>query len=84
MPEVEQNLVSLVRTIVEPLVEHPEELDLQSSADEGGDILIEMRVNPDDAGKVIGRQGRIIKAIRTLTRAAASRSASMVDVELID
>ncbi len=38
----------------------------------------------DLAGKVIGRQGRVIKAIRTLARAAASRSGKMVDVELID
>ena len=37
-----------------------------------------------DAGKVIGRQGRVIKAIRTLARAAASRSGKLVDVELID
>ena len=70
MPDVEQNLVDLVQTIVEPLVEVPDELEITSSADEAS-ILIEIRVNADDAGKVIGRQGRIIKAIRTLARAAA-------------
>lgn len=83
MPDVEQNLVDLVQTIVEPLVEVPDELEITSSADEAS-ILIEIRVNADDAGKAIGRQGRIVKAIRTLARAAASRSDCMVDVELID
>ncbi len=54
MPDVEQNLVDLVQTIVEPLVEVPDELEITSSADEAS-ILIEIRVNADDAGKVIGR-----------------------------
>ncbi|WP_165059976.1 MULTISPECIES: KH domain-containing protein [unclassified Adlercreutzia] len=83
MPEIEQNLVGLVETVVAPIVENPEELEITSTVEDQS-ILIEIRVNPDDAGKVIGRQGRIIKAIRTLTRAAASRSDYMVDVELID
>ena len=39
---------------------------------EDGSIFVEVRVNEEDAGKVIGRQGRVIKAIRTLARAAAS------------
>lgn len=85
MPEIEQNLVSLVRTVVEPLVEAPDQLEVIASSDEAASsILVEIRVAADDAGKVIGRQGRIIKAIRTLARAAASRSDCMVDVELID
>lgn len=85
MPEIEQNLVSLVRTVVEPLVEAPDQLEVIASRDEAASsILVEIRVAADDAGKVIGRQGRIIKAIRTLARAAASRSDCMVDVELID
>lgn len=85
MPEIEQNLVSLVRTVVEPLVEAPDQLEVIASSDEvASSILVEIRVAADDAGKVIGRQGRIIKAIRTLARAAASRSDCMVDVELID
>ena len=46
--------------------------------------LVEVRVNEEDAGKVIGRQGRVIKAIRTLARAAASRTNTHVEVELLD
>ncbi len=84
MPEIERNLEGLVETIVSPIVEHPDEVEVISSVADDGNILIEVRVNPDDAGKVIGRQGRIIKALRTLTRAAASRCDRTVDVELID
>ena len=45
---------------------------------------MEIRVNEEDAGKIIGRQGRVIKAIRTLARAAASRADIPVDVELVE
>ena len=41
-------------------------------------------LNEEDAGKIIGRQGRVIKAIRTLARAAASRADIPVDVELVE
>lgn len=84
MPEAEQNLSGLVETVVIPLVENPDDVEITASTEEDGNVLIEIRVNPDDAGKVIGRQGRIIKAIRTLARAAASRSDCTADVELID
>ena len=47
-------------------------------------MVVEISVNPDDAGKVIGRQGRVIKAVRTLARAAASTEDVAVEVELID
>ncbi len=49
--------------------------EIEASETEDGSILVEVRVNEEDAGKVIGRQGRVIKAIRTLARAAASRTA---------
>lgn len=84
MPEIEQNLADLVETIVFPIVEDPDGVEITSTVEDNDNILIEIRVNPDDAGKVIGRQGRIIKALRTLTRAAASRCDRTVDVELID
>lgn len=73
----------LVEEIVSPLIDNPSELEVTSS-EEGNDLLIEIAVNPDDTGKVIGRQGRVIKSIRTLARAAATRKGINVDVELID
>ncbi len=84
MADQTADLAGLVRTLVEPIVEYVDDLEINESVSEDGDILIEMRVNEEDAGKVIGRQGRVIKAIRTLTRAAATRSDQHVDVELID
>ncbi|HIR43494.1 MAG: KH domain-containing protein [Eggerthellaceae bacterium] len=84
MSEQTENIVGLVEAIVLPLIEFPDDLEISASEDEDGSILVEMRVNEEDAGKVIGRQGRIIKSIRTLARAAAARSGAQVDVELLD
>lgn len=84
MSEQTENIVGLVEGIVLPLIEFPDDLEISASEDEDGSILVEMRVNEEDAGKVIGRQGRIIKSIRTLARAAAARSGAQVDVELLD
>ena len=78
-----EELRVLVEEVVSPLIDNPSELEVTSS-EEGNDLLIEITVNPDDAGKVIGRQGRVIKSIRTLARAAATRKGINVDVELID
>lgn len=84
MSEQTENIVGLVEAIVLPLIEFPDDLEISASEDEDSSILVEMRVNEEDAGKVIGRQGRIIKSIRTLARAAAARSGTQVDVELLD
>ena len=78
------DMVGLVRTLVEPIVEHKEDLQITESGADEGSWLIEIRVNDEDTGKVIGRQGRVIKSIRTLARAAAARAGEHVDVELID
>lgn len=84
MAELTDDIVGLVDTVVRPLVEFEEELELEGSEAEDGSILVEIHVNEADAGKVIGRQGRVIKAVRTLARAVASRENAHVDVELVD
>lgn len=84
MADSTENIIGLVEAIVVPIVEFPEDLEITANENEDGSLLIELRVNEEDAGKVIGRQGRIIKSIRTLARAAASRSGFRVDVELLD
>ena len=84
MAELTEDLAGLVDSIVRPLVEDADALDVAAAEAEVGSIVVEVRVAEGDAGKVIGRQGRVIKAIRTLARAAASRSGKLVDVELID
>lgn len=84
MSELSDDLVGLVDAIVRPLIDVEDDLEITAGTTEDDAILIEIRVNEGDAGKVIGRQGRVIKAVRTLARAAASRSGASVEVELID
>lgn len=84
MADLTEDLAGLVDSIVRPLIEEEEALEVTAVEAEDGSVVVEIRVAADDAGKVIGRQGRVIKAIRTLARAAASRSGKLVDVELID
>lgn len=78
-----QDLSGLVASIVMPLVDHEEDVEI-TSHDEDGAVIIEIGVNEEDTGKIIGRQGRVIKSIRTLARAAASRNDMRVEVEILD
>lgn len=78
------DLAGLVRVLIEPIVECKDDLEVAETVSDNGDMLIEIRVNEEDTGKVIGRQGRVIKAVRTLVRAAAARTDQHVDVELLD
>ena len=74
-------MVELVKYIAQSLVEKPEAVDVRAvDAEEG--VTIELRVDPDDMGKVIGKQGRIAKAIRVVMRAAAVRQGEKVIVEI--
>ncbi len=72
----------LVRFLVTSLVENPDDVSIAKQTGPDGDAY-EVTVNPDDIGKVIGRQGRVIKAIRTLVRAAASIDGSDASVEVL-
>ncbi|MCR4442653.1 MAG: KH domain-containing protein [Peptococcaceae bacterium] len=67
-----KGLKELVEALVLALVDHPEEVRI-TEREENRIIFIELRVAPNDMGKVIGKQGRIARAIRTLVRAAAAR-----------
>jgi len=73
---------SLVRYLVESLVEDLEAIDIRRS-DYEGSVSFEVSVADDDVGKVIGRGGRIIKAIRMLARAAGSAEGLHVDVDVL-
>ena len=71
----------LVEVIAKALVENPEEVVVTESM-KGEDTLIELKVSPADMGKVIGKQGRIAKAIRSVVKAAASKEDKKVIVEI--
>ncbi len=71
----------LVEVIARTLVDHPEEVVVTES-DNGKELVLELKVAPSDMGKVIGKQGRIAKAIRSVVKAAASRENKKVVLEI--
>jgi len=73
---------ALVELVARSLVDHPEAVDVRV-AESPHATVVELQVAPDDVGKVIGRGGRVIKAIRALARAAATRSGKRVSVEIL-
>ncbi len=74
---------NLLIYIAQSLVEHPDAVDVREISSEDS-ITYELRVDPNDMGKVIGRQGRIAKEIRTLMRSVAQRKGKKISVEIMD
>ena len=72
----------LVEVIAKALVEHPEEVNVTERTD-GDTKVIELRVAQGDMGKVIGKQGRIAKAIRSVVKAAATKTDEKVIVDIV-
>ncbi|MEY8524264.1 KH domain-containing protein [bacterium 1XD8-76] len=72
----------LVEVIAKALVDNPEEVVVTQKG-EGRNITVELHVAADDMGKVIGKQGRIAKAIRSVVKAASTKDNKRVDVEII-
>ena len=75
-------MTKLVEAIAKSLVDSPEEVVVTETEGNQGTV-IELRVAPDDMGKVIGKQGRIAKALRTVVKAAAIRENKKVTVEIM-
>lgn len=73
----------VVEFIARSLVDHPDDVDV-AQVEGDRSVILELRVHPDDLGKVIGRRGRIARAIRTVAKAAAVREKKMVHVEIVD
>ncbi|MBI3361623.1 MAG: KH domain-containing protein [Chloroflexi bacterium] len=71
----------LLEFIVKSLVDDPIQVQV-SEAQSGYTVLLELRVAPEDMGRVIGKGGRVINSIRTLLRLAAAREGRRVEVEL--
>ena len=72
----------LVEVIAKSLVDHPEDVRVEEKQQDR-QVTLELHVDEDDMGKVIGRQGRIAKAMRTVVKAAATRENKKVTVEII-
>ncbi|MCC5912007.1 MAG: KH domain-containing protein [Clostridiaceae bacterium] len=72
----------LVEIIAKALVDNPEQVTV-TEVEGNQSIIVELKVAPEDMGKVIGKQGRIAKAIRTVVKAAATKDNKRVIVEII-
>nr|WP_083628048.1 KH domain-containing protein [Hornefia porci] len=75
-------MTKLVETIAKSLVDHPDQVIVTEKDDRQGSVL-QLRVAGDDMGKVIGKQGRIARALRTVVKAAATREKKKVIVEIV-
>ena len=76
-------MASLVEVIARALVSRPDEVNVTEEID-GKNIVIKLRVADDDIGKIIGKSGRIAKALRTVVKAAAVRQNLKVTVEIVE
>ena len=74
---------AVLKFIVERIVDEPDRIAIAAAQDERGPVLL-LRVGDEDRGKVIGRQGRIVHAIRTIVKAASVGAGENVNVEILD
>lgn len=72
----------IVEVIAKALVDHPEKVNVEEK-EEDCQMMLRLHVAEDDMGKVIGKQGRIAKAMRTVVKAAATREEKKVTVEIV-
>lgn len=79
--ENQEKLVELATFIGRRLVDHPDELTIEARETGDHETLV-VRVNPEDFGRVIGRQGRTVKALRTVVKYAAARQDARVTLEV--
>ncbi|TML82629.1 MAG: KH domain-containing protein [Actinobacteria bacterium] len=74
----------LIEFLVRALVDAPDQVSVESYEDDDGTVVYEVRVAEDDVGKVIGRSGRTVNALRAVVRAAAMRDGRRVLVDVVD
>ena len=73
----------MLEMLVKSLVDNVDNVEITEKESEN-DVTLEIRVDPSDMGKIIGKQGRIAKAIRVLMRAFATKEGKKVNVEILD
>jgi hypothetical protein len=73
----------LIEYIAKSLVDHPEEVEVRESGN-GSRVRLELKVHADDMGRVIGRNGRVANAVRTLLRVAAEREGKQVTLDVLE
>jgi len=83
MTERSQQVVEYVQYVVEQLVDGEDAVKVSESW-EGDELFVDIEVNPEDRGRVIGKNGRLIRSLRVVVRAAAGRDGAKASVELIE
>lgn len=73
----------LLDYLAKALVDHPEDVQIEVIEGERS-VILQLKVHPEDIGKVIGKQGRIAQALRTLVKAAATKQGKNAIVEILD
>ena len=79
---VEINYEKFLSDLVKPLVAHPDVVMVKIFSEEDDVIILQIMVNEEDKGRIIGRNGRIINAIKTIAYASASKSGKKVEVSV--
>ncbi len=80
--ELEPDLKGLVEYVAKALVDKPAGVKVDEVQD-GNTTVYELEVEEDDIGKVIGRQGRVVRGLRALVKAAATRKGTRVDLDVV-
>lgn len=75
---------NVLEYIAKALVDNPDDVQITAVEEEDGELVLELRVHPDDMGKVIGKRGRTAKALRTMIKAAATREGTSATVEIVE
>ena len=79
----EPNIKEWVESLVRDLVDHPDAVSVSPYEDDGV-LVYELTVDPSELGRVIGRQGRTVQALRTLLEAAGARQGRYYDLEIVE
>lgn len=72
-----------VEDVVKAIVENPQDVKTERRVDEMG-VLIELHVNPEDMGKIIGKEGKTAKAVRTLLRVLGAKSNARINLKIVE
>jgi len=84
MNDSKPGMRELIELLVRALVEDPSAVSVEETVDDNDAVVLGVRVAEDDLGRVIGRNGRVANAIRTVARAAAVREERRVTVEILE
>ncbi len=74
----------LIEFIAKSLVDHPEQVIISEEVEEDGTLLIKLAATPEDMGRIIGKQGRTAKAMRTLLNAKATRENKRASLQIVE